>query len=719
MKNEPSGNPNAPRAAPPRKAFRASRAMRLVLPLLSFLLSFLILLATPARAADQEFSCSAVAAAPPGYVVPAQALLRDPTGLLSVDEVAAPARAADFVAFSGQLSAGYTRDALWLRLCLPPAEAGARPRWLRIAPPMLDKLALYLPRGDGYAEHRTGDHRPFVEREWDYRLFAISVPPDTDASRPAYLRIETTSALNMRIDLWSEAAFQQLVVLESMFYGVLVGTVVLLVAFSLVSWRWLGETLYLFYAVNVLAGGFFLLMNAGFGSQFLYPESGVMNDRFIAWFTGPILAIHVLFFTYLFAVRRHLPRMYPMMLALAAVYALLAPASFLTDWRNIGVLLQLLAFPVTLLWMLLVVYLGWKDRERRIYIFAFLPWLLGLFANAMLRLGNISENFLIYYSGEITALIHLIILPVLIIHRTRQAELEKERALARELVEAHRVERELEARVRSRTEELQQEIAARGRLQEQLRNALETERATLANQRQFVAMLSHEFRTPLAIIDTAAQRLDMRLEKTQPELTPRIGKIRRAVQRLLNLLENCLASERLNGPGLELRLEEVDLRAYLAGDYAESALAGAQRIRLELPGEAVRVRCDRHLFDIALSNLVDNALKYSPDDRPVHIRLRPEASAGVPPGMVAIEVRDQGAGIRPEDRERVFERFFRSEGQPRTSGAGLGLHLAQVLARRHGGDLVLAPAAPGGGATFILTLPTAGAQASAEELQPA
>ena len=63
--------------------------------------------------------------------------------------------------------------------------------------------------------------------------------------------------------------------------------------------------------------------------------------------------------------------------------------------------------------------------------------------------------------------------------------------------------------------------------------------------------------------------------------------------------------------------------------------------------------------------------------------------------------------------------LFRSEGQPRTSGAGLGLHLAQVLARRHGGDLVLAPAAPGEGATFILTLPTAGAQASAEELQPA
>jgi len=74
--------------------------------------------------------------------------------------------------------------------------------------------------------------------------------------------------------------------------------------------------------------------------------------------------------------------------------------------------------------------------------------------------------------------------------------------------------------------------------------------------------------------------------------------------------------------------------------------------------------------------------------------------------VVAVEVQDQGPGIRPKDRERIFDQFFRSEGQPHTTGAGLGLHLARTLARRHGGDIVLAPSEPGQGARFILTLPS-------------
>lgn len=533
----------------------------------------------------------------------------------------------------------------------------------------------------------------------------MPIANDMDVSRPVYLRIHTTSALNMRLDLWTEPAFQRLVVMETAFYGLLGGAVILLAFFSVISWRWLKERLYLYYGINVVVGGFFLLMNAGFGSQFLYPESVVMNDKFIAWLTGPILAIHVLFFTYLFDVRRHLPKAHPYMLLLAGLYALLTPLSFLTDWRTIGLLLQYLAFPVTVVWMLFVGYVGLMGKDRRIYMLAFLPWLIGLFANSIVRLGAASEQFWINYSGEFTALIHLIVLPVLIIHRTRQAEQEKDKALARELAEARRSELELEGRVAERTQELQLEIEARGQLQEQLALALTTERATLASQRQFVAMLSHEFRTPLAIIDATAKRLDARLEKIQPDLIPRIDKIRRAVHRLLNLLENCLSIERMNSDGAELRLEDMDLTSYLREHFTEQTLADSRRIQLKLPDGPVLVRCDRHLFEIALSNLVDNALKYSPVDRPVVVQLRPTVRGAGSKGVVTIEVRDKGNGICPRDSERIFEKFFRSEGLARIPGAGLGLHMARVLARRHGGDICLAPTDFGQGAIFIFTLP--------------
>lgn len=453
--------PPHPQTAVGRPALRAAQW---TLWGLVFVVLCALFLPGMARAAAQGQACALPApSAADSFFVPAQALLRDPTGQLTVDDVAAPGRAAEFVPFTGQFSGGYTQDVLWLRFCLPPEAAfdtatHPRPRWLRIAPPMLDDLALYLPRQGGYTVQRGGDRHPFTTRAWDYRLFAIPVATDTDVSRPVYLRLETSSSLNMRIDVWPEAEFQHLVVLESAFYGVLAGAVVLLVVFSVISWVWLRDTLSLFYGFNVLVGGFFLLMNAGFGSQFLYRHSSGMNDHFIAWFTGPILAVHVLFFTYLFAVRRHLPRFYPFMLALAGMYALPTPMSFFTDWRNIGILLQLLAFPVTLVWMVLVSYLGWKDRERRIYLYAFLPWLVGLFASSALRLGLVPDYFFISYSGEFTALIHLVVLPILIIHRTRQAELAKDQALARELVEARGMERELEQRVGQRTQELKEEI---------------------------------------------------------------------------------------------------------------------------------------------------------------------------------------------------------------------------------------------------------------------
>ena len=109
------------------------------------------------------------------------------------------------------------------------------------------------------------------------------------------------------------------------------------------------------------------------------------------------------------------------------------------------------------------------------------------------------------------------------------------------------------------------------------------------------------------------------------------------------------------------------------------------------------------MIDIALSNLVSNALKYSPEDAPVTITLQPDAIAG----QMAIRVQDQGQGIRSDDRKQIFNKFFRSADNQRIPGSGLGLHLARELARRHGGNVKLAPQADAVGAVFTFTLPSA------------
>lgn len=646
-----------------------------------------------------------------GNAVLAQGLLRDPGGRLTLAEVASPAYASAFVPLAGQVAAAPTSDVLWIRFCLPPRADGApreSPRWLRVGPSIVDHLTLYRPGRGGYEARETGDHLPFADREWPYHQFAFNIPPDTDARRPLFLRIATASELSLRLDLWEEGDFRTLIGADYALYGMYCGAMLLLIIFSLIFWVWLRDPLYLVYALNVIAGGILHLLNAGFASQYIYPESPALNDRMLSLLTGPLIAVHVLFFSYLFAVRRNAPWAWPALLLLAAVYFASSPLSFFFDWAHLRLLLRLLALPIGFLGVPLILYLGWKDRERRLYVLAFVPWVVIGAALSINRLGWIPNSPLLDYSQEAGSFIHLLLLPILLARRALRLEKEKELAQELALESLYRVERELEARVEYRTTELadanaklEQEMRERLALQAQLEEALQTERQTLATQRQFVSMLSHEFRTPLAIIDTTAQRMGPVLEQRQPDLLPKVGKIRRAVARQLNLLENCLAEDRLAASELALYLEGIDLRDFLVRAYGGKALQGAQRLRLELPETAQWVECDRHLIDVVLSNLVSNALKYSPEDSPVTIRLLPDAQ----PGQVLIRVEDEGRGVPPEEREHIFGKFLRGEGNQRISGAGLGLHLARELARRHGGDVVLEPAGTVPGAAFTLSLP--------------
>ena len=239
------------------------------------------------------------------------------------------------------------------------------------------------------------------------------------------------------------------------------------------------------------------------------------------------------------------------------------------------------------------------------------------------------------------------------------------------------------------------------RLSRQEYLAREIERQALATQRKFFAMLSHEFRTPLAIIDTTAQRLGTALEPRLPELGSRVSKIRRAVARMLTLLDNCLIEDRLNATDLVLKVEPVELRDFIRLNFGEFGAQASSRIRLVLPDAPQWVHCDRHLVDIALSSLVNNALKYSPEDSVVTICLQPDAKLG----KIAIRVEDQGAGVPDSERNKIFDKFFRGNGNQSVPGAGLGLHLARELIRHHKGNVKLAPQAEHQGAAFILTLP--------------
>lgn len=228
---------------------------------------------------------------------------------------------------------------------------------------------------------------------------------------------------------------------------------------------------------------------------------------------------------------------------------------------------------------------------------------------------------------------------------------------------------------------------------------LQTETKDMARQqRQFVLMVSHEFRTPLAIIDSASQLLEME-PKLPVTAMPRVGKIRNAVQRMLHLIERCLTDERLGAAAA--RPTAFDLAAMLSGLVAEMG-ASAPGHRFELHGvdRPLPIPGDRDLLAVVFSNLLENAVKYSPDGGTIRLDL----SSGE--GQVTVQVTDEGIGVNAADAARLFDKYFRASNAAGTTGAGLGLHLARCIVDTHGGGITVT-SRPSEGSTFTVRLPLA------------
>ncbi|HEY6091012.1 MAG TPA: response regulator [Gemmatimonadales bacterium] len=262
--------------------------------------------------------------------------------------------------------------------------------------------------------------------------------------------------------------------------------------------------------------------------------------------------------------------------------------------------------------------------------------------------------------------------------------------------------------------ELQRQITERQRMAEDLRRAnqeLETrvaERtAALAESGRrkddFLAMLGHELRTPLSAIRSAAEALRLRAAESA-ELQTLQAILERQVRHLTRLTDDLLDISRLTRDKLTLQTERVPL-AEIVGMAVEAVRPHIEkrghRLTVDIPGHAVYVHGDMARLSQVVSNLLDNAAKYSEPGSSIELR------ANVSGGQVMVRVIDYGMGIDRDLLPKVFELFTQGDHSNAGghTGLGLGLALARRLAEMHGGTLSAFSAGPGRGSEFVLTLP--------------
>lgn len=211
-------------------------------------------------------------------------------------------------------------------------------------------------------------------------------------------------------------------------------------------------------------------------------------------------------------------------------------------------------------------------------------------------------------------------------------------------------------------------------LRDHLDDAFQRLDAALHRQARFTSDAAHELRNPIAVIQNAAE-VALRRERTVDDYRHFFADVLATATRMGRVVDALLLLARLDAVRTAASFQAVDL-SEIARDSASSVAEGSERIQVDCEEEA-SVRGDDGLLRVLVDNLVSNALRYSPVDRPIQLRVHLEADQGV-----ILEVSDEGPGIPNSARERIFDRFFRASADEST-GAGLGLAIVSEVASVH------------------------------------
>lgn len=245
----------------------------------------------------------------------------------------------------------------------------------------------------------------------------------------------------------------------------------------------------------------------------------------------------------------------------------------------------------------------------------------------------------------------------------------------------------LSSDLREKNAFLQREVEERRRLEARLKASLETERSLRDEQADFMRVVSHEFRTPLAVIRNATEMIGLMGDRSPEATKERLSGINEALNRLFSLINRFLSEDGESG----FMPEKIRIGSLMGDVQLHFEMTGrGDHLHFDVGAPDLMVHADPDMLATVLINLIDNGLKYSRHDKPVYISV---ASASA---SVRFEIRDSGIGIPVSELNAIGRRFFRASNATSVVGTGLGLYTAHRLLGYHKGKLEIGPAQPRG-----------------------
>lgn len=627
--------------------------------------------------------------------------LEDQEGIFTLKDIIEKDQSGAFKPVNGGLSKGYGRQVYWLKFRLD-VRASMHQQWfLEIEQPYLDDIRLYEQnQTGGFTVQQSGDTLRFDLKTIKSRLPVFLLNTKFSGERTFYIRVKTDSAMMVNAAIYDSKSYINHSENNALFLGFLSGVVIVLIGVNLTYFIGLRKIVfakYVFFLFNFLGwllslSGVFAILLPSSWWRFIDLSSGLFSCSIIL--SVSILFIELLnakqkyYRAYIFFVCYFVFSVFCIFVTLLGFYTHFAPYIF-----YMAIVGNLVAVFITL-------HLLYKKEPFAIYLAsAFFFSLNGGFVSLLIALSYIPSGGFASLVYPLSILFEAIFLHVFIFSELKKMMEEKECAQLEALTLSKKLQNDLEYLVEVRTLALTQEIENRQKLEENLKNALYFERRAREAQNSFIAMISHEFGTPLASIDGAAQVLMMLHPHASEEESRRHQRIRLEVDKMVLLIEKCLVLGEMDSLSNSIHSEKINWQILFKEAEKWSRLADLKRIHIEMHDSISEIYGDVNLLRIALSNLIDNSGKYADPSSPVYIELR-NADQGV-----QLKIYDRGPGIPEEDQHRIFERFHRGRAaSSKQSGSGLGLFLVRHIIHLHGGEIVFDQSYREG-ACFIISFP--------------
>lgn len=598
---------------------------------------------------------------------------------------------------------GFTKSAYWFRLNLENNSEKALDKVLELSKARLNYVNFYQIDMTGQVKsYSTGDLLPFSSRPYHSRFFVLPVNIPAQSKMTFFVRVQSESSLVIPLNLWSPNAFytneRLSYAFQAMYFGLAIGMILL----NLLIFISIKDSSYLLYAGLAISFVFSITALNGLQKEFL-PFESELYFRIASPSGFAIAQVFALYFLRnMLKTRTNIPKFDPLLKGMALCHLCLPFAYYFSEHLFV-IPGQALNF-VTMSTIFVVASQAALRKQREAYFFfvAFFIIILAGAVTAAVPLFLFPVSIFSLNALQLGSAIEMVLMSFAIADRFHVLRAEMLNAQSKalniqeKLVEnLKKSEKLLEEKVAQRTSELQ---VANQNLQVTLLDLREMQKKLIASekkaklgevyakkaldeQRQFIAMVSHEFRTPLAIIDSANQLLERKIPH-QPDTASILARVKRAVSRLTNFLDNYLTQDRLASYELRINYGDVNLRdlANSVVDYAR-LISDQYSLKVELDNSLVFFRADPDLIRILVFNLVSNAVKYSPAGQEIILRIYKEGNS------LKIEVIDHGFGISQQEIPHIFKTYTRGKKAGGVPGAGLGLSLVERITQLHGGEI--------------------------------